>query len=201
MVYHAGLLEQKLKELYLKKGRSSREIAKIFECSEHKVNYWLKKYGIHKRSISDAVYIKHNPYGDPFKIREPKNLKEAELYGLGLGLYWGEGTKSNKYSIRLGNTDPYLIKKFIKFLKCFYKINVKKLKFGLQIFSDMSAKNALKFWQNELKIPESQFQKVIITPARGTGTYRNKIKHGVLTVQYHNKKLRNIICKSIKNMR
>lgn len=192
------LSKEKLNKLYLHKRRSSEEIAKIFKCSTHKINYWLEKYKIPKRSISEAIYIKHNPSGDPFKIKNPENPEQAFLFGLGLGLYWGEGTKSNKSSVRLGNTDPRLIKKFIEFLEKLYGIKRKKLRFGLQIFSDTSPKKALNFWQKTLRAPPAQFQKVIVTPARSIGTYRYKTKHGVLTINYGNTKLRNILVQEIE---
>src|SRR5690348_8430619 len=105
-----------LERWYLQKQKSSHEIAKLLACSEHKVNYWLTKHNIRKRSISDAVYLKCNPNGDPFSIRKPKNSEEWFLFGLGVGLYWGEGTKRSVSSVRLGNTDPALIKKFLEFL-------------------------------------------------------------------------------------
>jgi len=127
-----------LEKLYLKNKKSSKEISNIFKCSENKVNYWLNKYNIPKRSISEAVYLRLNPKGDPFKLKKLKTKEEALLFGLGIGLYWGEGTKRNEYAVRLGNTDPALIKKFIEFLENIYSIDRKKLRFGLQIFSDMS---------------------------------------------------------------
>jgi len=116
-----------LKKLYNEKHKSVPEIARLSECSENKVNYWLAKYQIKKRTISEAIYVKHNPKGDPFKFIVPKSAEDAELFGLGLGLYWGEGTKANKDSIRLGNTDPNLIKKFIEFLIRFFSIKKNKL--------------------------------------------------------------------------
>ena len=193
------MIEKKvLDNLYIKQKKSCVQIGKILNCSERKVDYWLKKHNISKRSISDAVYAKYNPKGDPFSMNKPKTFEQAILYGIGIGLYWGEGTKSNKHSVRLGNTDPKLIKKFIDFLIVIYKIDTKKLKFGLQIFSDMSPKKAEEFWQKELNVSKNQFQKVIVTPSRGVGTYRNKIKHGVLTVYFNNRKLRDIICGDIE---
>ena len=182
-----------LRKLYLDQRRSVFEIAQRLHCSEGKINYWLKKLGVQKRTIAEAIYTKHNPNGDPFSLREPKSLKEALLYGLGLGLFWGEGTQRNTYAIRLGNTDPLMLKKFIEFLETFYRIRRQKLRFGLQIFSDMPPRQAARYWQKELQIPRSQFQKIIVTPARSIGTYRRKTRHGVLTVQYHNKKLREIL--------
>lgn len=194
------MLYMELKQLYIKNNLSAGQVAKIFECSENKINYWLKKYKIQKRSISEAMYLKHNPKGDPFEIKEPTNIKEAILYGLGLGLYWGEGTKSNKSSIRLGNTNPKIIVKFIEFLVKIYGIKKEKLRFGLQIFSDMQPDKVLGYWLKELNVSATHFQKVVVTPARGIGTYRSKTKYGVLTVYYHNKKLRDILCGALEKL-
>ncbi len=192
------LCKEKLIELYIDKKYSSAKIAQIFNCSENKVNYWLKKYDIPKRSISEAIYIKANPAGDPFFVKTPETMDEAILYGIGVGLYWGEGTKMNKYAVRLGNTDPALIKKFIEFLIRIYNIDQKKLRFGLQIFSDMKPKKALNFWRRELGVSVSQFYKIMITPSNSIGTYRNKTKYGVLTIHFNNKKLRDILCEDLK---
>src|SRR3989344_3535161 len=104
--------EEELRNLYVKKKMSSSEITRIFKCSEHRVNYWLKKYNISKRSISEAVYQRCNPKGDPFKVKKIESLADAKLLGLGLGLYWGEGNKKNKNSVRLGNSNPLIINNF-----------------------------------------------------------------------------------------
>ena len=189
-----------LEDLYYKRKLSARQIAEIFKCSENKINYWLNKQGVYKRSISDAIYTLRNPKGDPFTFKEPDNKNELFLYGLGLGLYWGEGNKKNKAAVRLGNTDPKLVKCFIKFLEKIFNLDISKFKFGLQIFGDMKPEKAQKFWQRELKVKKEQFWKVIVTPHRGVGSYREKTKHGVLTVNFNNKKLRDIICNLIENL-
>ena len=194
------LSKKRLELLYNEKKFSVHDISKISGYSENKINYWLKKYNIKKRSISDAVYIKRNPLGDPFLAQTPKTMEQAFLFGMGLGLYWGEGTKSNKVSLRLGNTNSRLIKKFIEFLHGIYSIRKEKLKFGLQVFNDSDPNSALRYWQHELGIPLTQFQKVIISPSRGLGNYKKKNKNGVLTVYYHNRKLRNIICNELENL-
>jgi hypothetical protein len=182
---------------YFKKNKSMKEIADALKCSPRKVAYWMEKYKIPRRGQSEAIYLKNNPDGDPFKFRPPQNIEEAKLFGMGLGLYWGEGTKSNKNTIRLSNTDPNLIKAFIRFLVDFGGIKKNDLKFGLQVFSDVSPEKALEYWYQKLKVKKSQFQKVIVTPSRGKGTYRRKLKYGVLTVHYNNKKLRNIVGKEL----
>lgn len=182
-----------LEDFYLKDGKSIKDVAGILSCSSHQVSYWMLKYNINARSISEAIYLKNNPGGDPFNFTAPKTLKAAELLGFGLGLYWGEGTKADKCSVRLGNTDPALIKKFMEFLVKTFKIEKSDLKFGLQLFTDIDEKEAMDFWVERLKIKKSQFYKTVITKSRSLGTYRKKNRFGVITVYYHNKKLRDML--------
>ncbi len=188
--------ETELRKLYLEEKKSSKDIAKLSKCSEHKVNYWLLKYAINKRSLSEAIYVHHNPHGDPFRLKEIRTLADAKLFGLGLGLYWGEGNKKNKSAVRLGNTDPQPIKKFIEFLTKICNVQPAKMRFGLQIFGDMVSKTALRFWLEELRefhVSPKQFFKVTVTPHRGIGNYRAKTKHGVLTIHVNNIKLKKLI--------
>lgn len=169
------------------------EVAKVLQCSPHKVKYWLEKYKIPRRRYSEALYLKNNPDGDPFRFTAPQNLKEAELFGIGVGLYWGEGNKANKGSVRLGNTDPLLIKKFIEFLVVIFHIKKEDLKFSLQIFSDINPSAAMDFWVKQLRIRRSQFYKTTVTRSGSIGTCRKKSRYGVLTVYYHNRKLRDLL--------
>jgi hypothetical protein len=64
----------------------------------------------------------------------------------------------------------------------------------------MKPNEALAFWQQCLKVSPRQFHKVIVTPARSLGTYRYKTKHGVLTVYFNNRKLRDIICQAVEDI-
>jgi hypothetical protein len=195
------IYKEKLNDLYTKQKLSMKDISVLLKCSQNQVDYWMKKHNIKRRSISEGVYIKNNPKGDPFLFRGPEVKKDSILYGVGLGLYWGEGTKANKNSIRLGNTDPDLILTFIEFLKVCFSIDKKDLRFGLQIFSEMSEKEALDFWCAFLDVSKKQFMKTVITISNKKGTYTHKIKHGVLTVYFNNTKARNQLCSLIEKRR
>ena len=191
--------KMKLRKLYLKDGFSVAQISDKFSVSQHKTNYWLSKHSIKKRSISEAMYLKLNPNGDPFCYHAPRSKAEWLLFGLGIGLFWGEGNKRNKFSVRLGNTDPRLIQTFLVFLDKIFRIDRTKLRFGLQVFSDISPEVARKYWEKELNVPSSQFYKVTVTPARSIGTYKHKSEYGVLTVHFSNTKLKKAIDKLIEN--
>lgn len=183
-----------LVHLYQQEQRSVPEIAHRLQVSEHTVNYWIAKHGIRKRTISEAIYLKHNPDGDPFQIQSPKTPHDFFLLGIGLGLWWGEGTKRQQHSVRLGNTDPDLIRTFLRFLVEFCGVSRDRIKFGLQVFSDMNPEEALEFWMRSLRVQRKQFhRKVVVTKSGSIGTYREKTKHGVVTVYVGNSKLRRAI--------
>lgn len=155
---------------------SVRKIAEEIGCSENKVTYWLQKHNIDRRTISEAIYTLSNPKGDPFVVRKLITNREWFIYGLGLGLFWGEGNKVNKHSVRLGNSDPALIKSFLFFLETAYGVDKRKFRFGLQIFTDISPDEARDFWRKHLNVPEKSFYKTIVTKSVRAGTYRKKVR-------------------------
>ena len=139
-----------------------KEIADDQKRKQGEVVYWMKKYGILRRTRSDAIYKKRNPHGDPFRVKPMLIAEEFFLLGLGIGLYWEEGTKKDSGSVRLGNTDPGLIAQFINFLETVFEIDKNKLRFGLQIFSDIDKDVARGFWKNHLNISDSQDRKSVV---------------------------------------
>ena len=70
-----SISKESLIKLYLTEGNSVAVIARQLRCSENKVNYYLKKHGISKRTISEAAYLKHNPAGDPFLEKKVLTIK------------------------------------------------------------------------------------------------------------------------------
>ena len=187
------LTKAKLQKLYTMDGLSMTQIAKNQDCSPNQVAYWMDKYDIKRRSISDAVYSRKHPAGHPFRVVPIDTIEKAKLFGMGVGLYWGEGTKANKHSVRLGNSDPELILTFREFLVELFEVDPTELRYGLQIFTDIDEKDAVKFWINKLNIDKSQLYKVHKTISGSLGTYRNKSMYGVVTIYFNNSRLRDII--------
>jgi hypothetical protein len=187
------LTKSELEELYLEDRMSMMEMAVALGRSPHKIEYWMTKHQIKRRSISEAIYLKNNPNGDPFTIKKRYTKSDLYLLGLGIGLYWGEGNKANPHSVRLGNTDAELLKMFIKFLVEIFNVKKEDMRFNLQIFSDLDVDAVLDYWIQELEVEEWQFYKPTVTISGSIGTYRRKSEHGVVSVYYHNKKLRDIL--------
>src|SRR3990167_6289125 len=187
------ITKRELRELYLERNLSMMQISKQLGCSHHKVAYWMSEYKIKRRSRSQAVYLINNPLGDPFKIKEPRTKHEAILYGLGIGLYWGEGNRASLNLVRLGNSDPALLKCYTQFLTELCGVKKGSLKFSLQIFSDIDVDTALNFWVKELNVSKEQFFKPRVTISGSIGTYKRKSEYGVVTIYFGNTKLHNII--------
>ena len=194
------ITKERLERLY-NKGLSMMEIAKEVGYSLSGVKYWMDKYNILRRSRSEATYIKRNPNGDPFKVKNKLNKTDILLKGLGVGLYWGEGDKSsNNTQVRMSNTDPYLIKKFRDFLAKIYSVRERKFKYSLVMFNDGDEIKAVKFWEGHLGIKRNQLGKIVIIPPQGRGTYKEKNQFGVLTITVSNKKLKEKILEELKQI-
>lgn len=191
---------EQLESLYLK-GVSMRVMAEMLDCSEHVVVYWMEKYGISRRSRSEAIYLHSNPEGDPFSIKKKLSVEDAFLYGLGVGLFWGEGTKVAPNSVRIANGDPGVILLFRKFLLEICGVKREKLRYGLVCFQDTDPGEVGRYWANQLQISPKKFGKIVRIPAQGKGTYKRKSLHGVCTLMVGNIKLKQWIMVQIENAR
>lgn len=178
-----------LSRLY-ESGKSMKQIAEEFKCSEHKIVYWMVKYGIKRRNRSNASYIRSNPNGNPFSIKKTLSYEENKLFGLGLGIYWGEGEKVSRHQLRVTNTDPDILKTYIRFLLEICQIKREKITYSIICFNDTSPKDALSYWSKELEISDKKFGKIVQIPPQGKGTYKRKNKTGICTVTVSNVKLK-----------
>lgn len=74
------------------------------------------------------------------------SYEERSFFYLAVGLYLGEGTKSFKRGVIVfGNTDPLILRTFLKFLKVICNVSPNKIKFELNIYDDVSLESALEY--------------------------------------------------------
>lgn len=196
------ILKSDLETLYLS-GKSMTQISKLLGCSVHKVAYWMNEYKIPRRTRSEATYLLSNPDGDPFNLGNINNLSKEDmfLYGLNIGLYWGEGEKTTKHAIRVTNSDPYVILRFRDFLIGICKLETSKIRYYLICFNDIDQNVAKKYWSNILQISPDKFGKIVVIPTQGKGTYTKKSKYGVCTIYAGNMKLKSWILEEINKLR
>lgn len=190
-------LDESILEISYKSGKSMQDISRQLNCSVHKVVYWMDKYDLKRRTRSEATYIKANPSGDPFKIKIKLSPREKTLYGLGLGIYWGEGNKVTPHAVSVSNTDSKIIKVFIRFLEIICNVRKDKIKYSLVCFNNSNLQEVAGYWSEQLSVNFQEFGKIVQIPPQGKGTYRNKSGYGVCAVRVNNIKLKSWIMSEI----
>ena len=176
-------------------GKSAREVGEVLNLSWRKVIYLMNKYGIARRNRSDAIYLQHNKHIAPYKIKVHLTPDEEKLKGLALGLLWADGYKGNPYTLRAHSTDPKIINILISFLTLICGVPRKKIRISLATSDDRDIKHIEGFWNEELKIPLSQFYKTTVFERRGDNIHKRqrRAERGVATLHIHNVKLVKIL--------
>ncbi|HEU0085738.1 MAG TPA: hypothetical protein VFQ59_02150 [Candidatus Paceibacterota bacterium] len=127
------------------------------------------------RELRDNSPIRIKNYKNTVKIRNKNHIDKVykkvskdiglfskrDLFIAGMFLYWGEGTKTQEAMVTLTNTNPAMLKLYIKWLGLF-NVRRKDLKVKLHLYSDMNINESVIFWSKELRIPINQFCKPYI---------------------------------------
>ena len=174
-------------------GNSINEVAAMFSLSTRKVREVLNNGNITIRNHKEASYIKNNRLGDPFDILTKLTPEEEHLKAMALGLYLTEGNTKNKNSVRFSNSNPALVKIFVKFLKVVCGVEQDKIKLSLIVYPDVSKKKVKEYWANFLDLPVEQFTKTTVLKNRNHPSSKKHSELGTITVYVHNTKLLGII--------
>lgn len=84
------------------------------------------------------------------------NIEDRYVLELSLAmLYLGEGSKSGHTS--MGNTNPIILKFFVRSLLILYDLDKSSLKCVLHLRIDQNETELKEFWSNELGIPVTNF--------------------------------------------
>jgi len=107
-------------------------------------------------------------------------LKRNKLFLANLMLYWSEGdNKEQSGQVRLGNTDPDMVKLFVRFAKEICLVNPERIKPTLILYPDINEKRCKAFWSKYIGVPESQFYKTQFIQGRHP---TKRLENGICTV-------------------
>ena len=176
-----------------REGNSINEIAEKSLLSTRKIREILSTNNIIMRNHKEAAYIKNNKNGDPFDILTELTPEEEHLKAMALGLYLTEGNTKNKNSVRFSNSNPALVKIFLKFLKAICGVENDKIKTSLIIYPDLTRKAAKEYWSKFLGLPVEQFTKTTVLKNRNGASTKKHSEFGTITLYVHNTKLLDII--------
>ncbi|MDP2668524.1 MAG: helix-turn-helix domain-containing protein [bacterium] len=209
-------IKEKQKAIGLRRaGKSYSQIKQLVGVSKSTLSYWLKdmplpddKMRILRDWNENRIEKFRNTMRQKREARLTKiyseekinilPLSERELFLAGLFLYWGEGGKTAEARLVISNTNPAVIKFFIRWLSIF-KVPKEKLRIYVHLYKDMNIKKELNFWAKTLGIPLQQFQKPYIKNSAMSGlTYKNGFNHGTCNAMIGDARLSERVLMGIK---
>jgi len=174
-----------IQELYLA-NLSGPDIAKKLNVNIRWVYRSLERRGIKRRTsaVQNRIRFEGSPLSYNFK--EKLSQSDRELLVAGAMLYYGEGAKTGQ-TVDFANSDPRMLKIFIKFLREICGIDEKKLRFYLYCFSNQNSGELIRYWSKLLKASTEQFTKPYIKEANPKQT--RVMSYGVLHIRYSDSRL------------
>lgn len=163
-----------------KQGKTYKEIMEIIHISPSTLSAWLndQEWSRHIKKTNTEKHIKRSTehlrkmndgrrimLENKYKKAEEDAEKEFEIYKndplfmAGLMIYAGEGDKTNRYNIRLANSEFYLHTVFIRFSESFLNVGRDKIKIWLLLYPDHNIEDCIEIWSKKLAINKSNFNK------------------------------------------
>lgn len=202
-----------------KEGRSYNSIRKELNVSKSTLSYWFQyldwskeirnKNAKETEKIStDRIILMNEARRKQSSQKHEEMKKEAAeefekyknspVFIGGLMLYLGEGNKSmNDGHIKICNTDPFVLKIFMKFLIMFCGINVEKMRFWLLCYPDNDIEKCLNWWSESIKLNRNQFYKTQVIQGRHK---EKKLLYGVGNIMITSAFLKTKVLKWIELM-
>ncbi len=190
----ANLTLDLVKKLYYQDKLSSIEISRKLGVSTDLVLSFMRREKLPRRNFTEANRFSFERKPKSFSLKGNLSDEEKKLKIAGVMLYWAEGAKFNSSygstSIDFANSNPKMIKLFLKFLRRICGVNEERLRVSLYCYANQDIKNLNKYWYELTKIPSNQFIKPYIRedflPEKS-----GKMKYGLVHIRYADKKLVN----------
>lgn len=197
-------LREEAVKLRIEKEFSYAEIRKRLGVPKSTLSYWLRELPLSEKRILELRYQarkKSEASRERFRLtmRKKKELKDRRVYEkykkrfaklsketffiAGLMFYSAEGDKKNQYRLSFANTDPKIIKFFIRWLNECLAVPKKKIKATLHLYENMDIEKEKEFWKNKLGLQENQFYKASIRKLQKSSfSYRESYRHGTCSI-------------------
>jgi len=189
-MYTDKISVNRIKNLYWVQEHNIGEIAEKLGISFWSLYNFMHRNNISRRSPSEANYVV-NKIKPQFKIRENLSISGKKLKIAGIMLYWAEGTLIGN-TVDFSNSNPQIIKIFLKFLREICGINEGRLRVYLYTHSYHNLEALKRYWHKVTKIPLSQFTKPYIREGSPNLSNR-KLSNGLIHIRYNDKRLLSLI--------
>jgi hypothetical protein len=97
---------------------------------------------------------------------EFESFKLHPLFIAGMTIHWGEGDKLTQYQVRVGNTDPRMIRVFVKFLYEVCNVPRQRVHAHLLLYPDLDPILCKNYWIKKSSLSQSHFRKSVTIEGR-----------------------------------
>jgi len=98
-------------------------------------------------------------------------------------IYWCEGTKNLNSGISFANSDPQLVRTFLKLFRNSFNLDENKFRVCVHLHEYHNSKKQLKFWSDVTGINQGQFLKPFLK--KNTGKIIRNDYNGCVSIRYH----------------
>lgn len=210
-----ALREKHLQALTLRKQGLPYSVIKLkLGVSKSTLSYWLRDMPLELDRINElrAKSPKRiERFRDTMRVKREKRLDgvcnqvkkdigkltKREFLIAGFFLYWGEGGKTQRYSISLSNTDPSMIRFYLKWLGVL-GVPLSKITVRLHLYSDMDIKRETNFWMKESGLLSEQFKKPYIKQSQYLYVSELGFGHGTCNIIVNDRDTTEYVLESLK---
>jgi len=185
-----------IKNLYIKKGLSAREVGKILGLSQWSIIALMRKHKIPRRKPVETLKIQFEKKPLSFKKKLILNPPEEKLYETALMLYWAEGARAKYGIVDFANCDEKMILIFLKMLREIYQVTEKRIHVFIYCHANTNPQDLIAYWSRKLVIPRSQFSSPYVINI-SDGSKINKMPYGLVHIRYNDRRLHEQILKDI----
>lgn len=110
-------------------------------------------------------------------------INKRDLLMIGIGLYWGEGSKLNE-NIRIINSDPHIIKTSMVWFRKIFLLKDENFTPSVHLYPDSNVIDSINYWSKITQIPINQFGKTQIDKrVNKSRKKKGKLPYGTLHLQ------------------
>ncbi len=200
-----------------KKGKTYTEISNVLQIPKSTVAWWLRDIKLPKKTQDKIIEKSRKKWSknitaynkihakirsqEATKAREKEKekgrqeifketykLSSRDLKIIGIALYWAEGDKKNRNMLRFCNSDPFMIRIMMRFLREAIGIPEEKITAKMHIYPQINNQKALSYWSKITNLPKQRFVKSFIQVSKSSKQKRdpNTLPYGTLHLEVYN---------------
>jgi len=189
-----------------KRGRSFREISELLNISKSTASLWTRGTILNSKAIQRLEGLKELGRERSKQTKERQRTsaekeisKKARIIVKNVKLndshrkiicsliYWCEGGKNDGGRVNFTNSDPQLMRYFLKIFRKSFFLNENKFRALLHVHEYHEENRQVRFWSKITQIPIEQFSKSF--HKKNTGKNKRAGYQGCLSVRYYDSKI------------